>query len=82
MQVKPSMDLRCPYKECYHNVYQTLEGDTFFFEADKAHHTLSDTVVALLFRNPSLQLTQQTSSKLLATPEFSHGNLTYRQSFK
>ena len=29
----------------------------------------SDTVVALLFRNPSLQSTQQTSSKLPATPE-------------
>ena len=29
----------------------------------------SDTVVALLFRNPSLKSTQQTSSKLLATPE-------------
>ena len=29
----------------------------------------SDTLVARLFRNPSLQSTQQTSSKLLATPE-------------
>ena len=28
-----------------------------------------DTEVALFFRNPSLQSTQQTSSKLLATPE-------------
>ena len=57
------------YKECYHYAYQRLEGDLFCFEADKVIIHFSDTVVALLFRNPSLQSTQQTSSKLLATPK-------------